>query len=247
MSDADRVLARLARPGAILALVARGGRGFGVFAKGDRRRRPLTRLTAAEVRSLEAEGVIARDSDLDGFILSSAGEARLARATAASDGEAFVAQHRRVVARTVMDKDGERRTVRGHDPAESLRKMAAFRDVNGGSWFGVAELRAAEKLRADWELGQIGIVRGSDLAAPPKGSASRGAGNAAEHLVGARCDARRRVAEALGSLAPPLHRAVEAVCLAEEGLEAVERMEAWPPRSGKLALKLGLAQLAARG
>jgi hypothetical protein len=244
--DVDRVLARLARPGAILAADARG-RGFGVFAMGDRRRRPLIRVAVAEVRELEAEGAITRDAELDGFVLSSAGEARLARAAAASAGEAFVAQHRRVVARMVMDRDGERRTVRGHDPCESLRKLAALRDASGGSWFSAAELRAAERLRSDWELGQIGIVRGSDLAAPPKGSASRGAGNKAEHLLGARCDARRRVAEALESLAPPLRRAVEAVCLAEEGLEAFERMEAWPPRSGKLALKFGLAQLAARG
>ncbi|MBS0384677.1 MAG: hypothetical protein JSS00_04935, partial [Proteobacteria bacterium] len=50
----------------------------------------------------------------------------------------------------------------------------------------------------------------------------------------------------LDSLAPPLRRVVEAVCLAEEGLEAVERMQAWPARSGKLALKMALAQLAAR-
>jgi Domain of unknown function (DUF6456) len=35
--------------------------------------------------------------------------------------------------------------------------------------------------------------------------------------------------------------------LHEEGLEALERSEGWPARSGKIALKLGLAQLAASG
>ncbi len=35
-----------------------------------------------------------------------------------------------------------------------------------------------------------------------------------------------------------------AAVLHEEGLEAIERAENWPPRSGKIALKLGLAQLA---
>jgi hypothetical protein len=38
---------------------------------------------------------------------------------------------------------------------------------------------------------------------------------------------------------------VERVCLCEEGLDALERSEGWPARSGKIALKLGLAQLAA--
>jgi hypothetical protein len=46
-------------------------------------------------------------------------------------------------------------------------------------------------------------------------------------------------------LAVPLRRVVERVCLREEGLEALERGEGWPARSGKIALKLALAQLAA--
>ena len=46
------------------------------------------------------------------------------------------------------------------------------------------------------------------------------------------------------ALAAPLRRVVERVCLHEEGLEALERAQGWPARSGKLALKLGLAQLA---
>jgi hypothetical protein len=35
--------------------------------------------------------------------------------------------------------------------------------------------------------------------------------------------------------------------LREEGLEALERAETWPVRSGKIALKLALAQLAQGG
>jgi len=48
----------------------------------------------------------------------------------------------------------------------------------------------------------------------------------------------------LEALAQPLRRVVERACLHEDGLEALERAEGWPARSGKLALKLGLAQLA---
>ena len=63
-------------------------------------------------------------------------------------------------------------------------------------------------------------------------------------VLAARCDARRRVSDALAKLAGPLRSVVERVVLREEGLEALERAEAWPTRSGKIALKLALAQLA---
>jgi hypothetical protein len=59
-----------------------------------------------------------------------------------------------------------------------------------------------------------------------------------------RCDARRNVADALAKLAPMLRRVVERVCLHEQGLEAMERGESWPARSGKVALKMALSQLA---
>lgn len=241
--DVERALVRLRVSGSIIAPL-QTGKGFGVFAKGDRRRRPTARLAPEQVRALEASGALSRSGQAHCFVLSSAGAARVARMTAAAD-EAYAAQHRRVIGRTVMERDGEVRDVRGHD-ADALRKLAAIKDASGQPWFSSQELAAAQKLRSDWELGQIGLVKGSDLAAPPRGATARGAGNAAEMLAGARCDARRRVAEALSSLAPALRRIVEAVCLADEGLAAVERLEAWPPRSGKLALKLALAQLAAR-
>jgi len=52
------------------------------------------------------------------------------------------------------------------------------------------------------------------------------------------------VADALDSLAPALRRVVERACLSEEGLEEMERGEAWPARSAKVALKMALSQLA---
>jgi hypothetical protein len=240
----ERALARLELTGSILA-PEKSGRGFGVFARGDRRRRPTARLTASQVRALESAGAIVAACDANCFVLSRAGVSRVAR-TAAAPTDAYLAQHRPVVSRTVMDASGVERSARGHEPDDTVRKLSAIRDPSGASWFSSDELAAATRLRADWERGQVGLVKGSDFAAPPKGEIARGAGNAAEHLAGARCDARRRVAEALESLALPLRRVVETVCLSEQGLPAVERMQSWPPRSGKLALKLALAQLAAQ-
>jgi hypothetical protein len=64
-------------------------------------------------------------------------------------------------------------------------------------------------------VGEIGMVRGSDWMAAPMGVGARGAGNAQEAAMARRCDARRRVADALARLALPLRRVVEGVCLRE--------------------------------
>lgn len=236
-----RALERLAAPGAVLA-PERSGKGFGVFASGDRRRSPMVRLSNLEVRELVSSGAI-RPGDGGAYVLSEAGGARVMR-EASTLPEAYAAQHRPIVDRAVIDNDGDVRVVRGHDIDRTLRRLAALRDGAGRAWLDGAELAAAARLKADWERGEMGLVRGSDWSAPPRGSTARGSG--ADGALAAHCDARRRVADALAALAAPLRAVVERVCLAEEGLEALERAEAWPARSGKLALKLALAQLAQR-
>lgn len=239
----ERALLRLASPQAVLA-PDRDGKGFAVFTTGDRRRRPAARLSAAEMAALDAEGALAPSPEKDAFVLSPAGHARVRR-DAATPQERFAAQHRPILDRTVMDGDGAPRRVRGHEDNAALKRLATLRAADGAPWLNAHELAAATRLRADWERSQTGLVRGSDWSAPPRGSASRGPVNAREVALAAQCDARRRMADALAALAPPLRRVVERVCLRDEGLEALERGEGWPARSGKLALKLGLAQLAA--
>jgi hypothetical protein len=234
-----RALERLAASGTILA-AERNGKGFGVFPMGDRRRRPLVRLMAEDVRELAASGALSRRED-GAYVLTSAGIARVARDIAAP-GEAYAAQHRPVIDRAVIDNAGEVQTVRGHDAEYVLRRLGALRDAAGKAWLDPVELAAASRLKADWERGEVGLVRGSDWSAPPKGVSGRAGG--VDAALAARCDARRRLTDALDALAPPLRAVLERVCLREEGLEALERAVAWPARSGKLALKLALAQLA---
>ncbi len=241
MSVFERALVQLAAEKALLAPL-RAGRGYGVYPGGDRRRRPLAKLSASEVQALASDGTLQR-GEQDCFSLSAAGRARLRRLEA-RPSEAFVAQHAPIADRAVMDEAGAVRAVRGLEASAVLRRLSALRDHQGRAWLSGAELDIAQKLRADWEAAQSGLVRGSDWSAPPLSASARGAGNAQERSMAARCDARRRLADALDALSPPLRRVVERVCLCEEGLEAIERAEHWPTRSGKLALKLGLAQLA---
>jgi hypothetical protein len=237
----ERVLLRLAHAGAVLAEVRQNG-SYGVFPTGDRRRRPVGRLQAETVRALQADGTLEAKGDAT-FVLSAAGRARVRRAGADVE-ERYLAQHAPIGERTVVDADGGLRQVRGLAASDVIRRLAALRDSGGAPWLSAAEIAAAERLRGHWEAGQAGLTRGSDWTAPPIGSTARGPGNAREHALAARCDARRHVEEALDALAAPLRRVVERVCLHEEGLEALERAQGWPARSGKLALKLGLAQLA---
>ncbi len=177
-------------------------------------------------------------------MLNEAGAARARREEASTDF-AFLAQHVPIGVRAVIDAEGGERSVRALDSHVGLRRLAALRDAGGKAWLTAPELAAAQSLRADWERGQAGLVSGADWRAPPRGAAPRGA-NGQDAAMAARCDARGRFEEALMALAPPLRRAVERVCLYDDGVETLERAEGWPARSGKLALKLGLAQLAMR-
>jgi len=235
-----RALLRLATSGAVLAVLPQG-RGYGVFPRGDKRRRPTAKLDDATVRQLEADGVVEALGDV--LVLTVAGRARVRR-EAATGEEGYLAQHEALADRDIVEKDGEVRRTRGVMPSSVIRRLAALRGADGTPWLTGAEISAAESLRAYWEAGQEGLVRGSDWTAPPMGSSPRGPSTAQERALAARCDARRRTAEALDALAPPLRRVVERVCFNEDGLETLERAHGWPARSGKVALKLGLAQLA---
>jgi Domain of unknown function (DUF6456) len=206
--DVERALARLVGAQAILA-PAPGGAGFGVFANGDRRRRPSARLSAAQVRDLSASGALAALPEKNVFVLSPAGRARVRRAEAAPS-EAYAAQHRPVEDRAVIDVDGDVQRVRGHDPHGPLRRLAALRGANGAPWLAPQELAAALRLRGDWEVSQIGLVRGSDWSAGPQSGSARGPGGR-EAALAARCDAGRRAAAKLEALAPALRRVVERV------------------------------------
>lgn len=233
---ADRALKAL--DGAVLTP---SGVGYGVFPNGDRRRRPLVRLSCEEARELEASGAITHDSASAGFVLTEAGKARVRRKQ--SPDAPFLVQHA-PVGLTQIAHEGAARTVTrvGDDP---LARLERVKDAGGRAWFSRSEIAAARRLRADWEAGQLGLVRGSDWSAPPRGAAPRGPGGAQDMALGHAVDARRRVETALGELAAPMRRAVERVCFLEMGFAVLEREERWPEASAKVALKCALAQLAA--
>lgn len=235
-----RALRVAARHGGTFA--PHGQSGFAIQADGDRRRRPLARLSAQEAKSLEREGALVWTQA--GFALTDAGRARVTRGEAPVPDAPFRAQHGALEDRFVADERGRVRSVRAAPADAALRRLAALRDGSGGSFLTKGELAAARRLSEDRDLGALGLIAGQDWAAPPRGSAPRGQGNGLEAAHTGAIDARARVAAALKALAEPLARVARASILEERGLEAVEAEAGWPARSGKIGLKLALAQLA---
>lgn len=234
-----RLLTRLARPGAMLALMP-NGTDFALYPAQDRRRRPLARIAGAMVDRLAGEGALALKTR-DTYVLSPAGRARCGRAMAAPD-EAWRNQHTPVGERPVVDAAGDIRAARGVAASEAL-KLSRIRDADGRAFFSAEELSAAARIAADWAAGQEGLLRGSDWSAPPRGATPRSAGGA-EAARAATVDARARVEAALGALTPAAAQIVKAACFEQLGLEAIERKAHWPARSAKVALKFALAELA---
>lgn len=243
-ANSKNALQRLASPGIELDL-DRDGRTHALYRGADRRRRAIMRISAADMKAWLTGGLIARIEGRSGYVATPAAQSAAKREAAPE--APFLAQHGALVERVTIDEQGEVRRVRGFDPHVCLRRLAALRDGDGRPFFSATEMRAASLLRQAWDEGQAGQVRGADWSAPPRGGVAHGPGIAAEAAMARGCDARKHVDDALERLAPPLRRAVERVCLWEQGIEALERGEGWPARSGKIALKLGLAQLAMSG
>lgn len=233
-----RAIARLEATGAVLLPIDAGGEAFGVFPKGDRRRRPLARLEAEAVRRLCSDGAL-EPADGGGFALSAAGRRRVRR-EAAAPAEAFQAQHQVRGARAVADPHGAAAVRRANLGESALDWLMRRAGPAGERFLSSSEYAAGRRFQDDCELaGRDGPATSDWLRAP----GGRGAGPAEPGLAPAR-RARVRIAGAMDALGPDLADVIRRACLTQDGLEAIERDKGWPRRSGKVALKLALARLA---
>lgn len=118
--------------------------------------------------------------------------------------------------------------------------MGRRRDRDGKPFLEPGQVAAAERLREDFELAQMGprVTQNWDrfmdggahgLKADPAG---RGPGAA-----------RDRVALALRELGPGLGDMILRCCCYLEGVEATEKAMGWPARSGKVVLRIALERL----
>jgi DNA-binding MarR family transcriptional regulator/lambda repressor-like predicted transcriptional regulator len=250
--EGRRVLRRLAEPGAVLAIAPEmekaavlrdlpGGRSL---------RTAVLDRAVAQAFALQDWIVCRKTGRVSTYEITPAGRAALRRLTDAADhsrqglAEAatpFADQHRHWADREVTDEDGPRRV--RYNAAESPVGLLGRRLDRDGTPFLAPELvDAAERLREDFELAQMGpriaqnwdrFLTGGDRGAfQPDSGQAEGPGRA-----------RARVAAALRDLGPGLGDVALRCCCFLEGLEVAEKRMGWAARSGKVVLRIALMRL----
>ncbi|CAN5365671.1 DUF6456 domain-containing protein [soil metagenome] len=231
---AFRLLSRLAVRGAVLA---RGGDGRWRLAGGGR---AAGAIDPAAVAALEARGLIA--SEAGGLAISASGAAHLRRRMLGGD-DAFAAQHQERGSVEIEDALlGRRRVTVNHDesPLAWLRRR---KDRDGRPMVDATEFSAGERLRRDYERGQLIPRVTANWTTSVAAGRRDGAGGIAD-LTDAALGARRRVEAALVALGPELAGLAVDFCCFLKGLEEIERERQWPARSAKVVLRLALGCLA---
>jgi hypothetical protein len=102
---------------------------------------------------------------------------------------------------------------------------------------------AGERLRADWERGQLAprVTMSWDSAPVAR---SRGGSAQGIDLNGSQIDARRRFDLAVAEAGPGLADILWRVVCSGEGMREAETALGWPARAGKLVLSLALDRVA---
>ncbi len=120
------------------------------------------------------------------------------------------------------------------------------REKDGSPYLHPDFVRAAERLREDFELAQMGTAVAQNWEGFLTGGVSSGAsgGRGASNGQTAPRDARARVSAALTDLGPDLGHIALRVCCYLEGVEEADRRMGWAARSGKVVLRIALRRLA---
>lgn len=229
---------RLSVPGARL-LPDGSGDGFAIYPGGDRRRRPMARVSRAAVEAARAQGWLTPEGE--GFVLST--DFRRAELRAEGGEIGFRMQHGGQERAHIAEDDG-RISVRVRlVPHSPLVRLARPGPDGTPPLLDRAEYEAGERLRADHARSTLSARMTSDWTAPPRSGTARGASGPEDAPLSA-IAAKDRVMNALDAIGPGLDRVVFAACIRETGLMQIEAEEGWPKRSAKIALKLGLTRLA---
>ncbi len=128
--------------------------------------------------------------------------------------------------------------------AESpLGLLARRRDKDGKLFLTLAQVRAGERLREDFELAQMGarVSQNWENFLTPR---TRGQGAQPRGPLDGPSAARARVRAALDDLGPGLADVALRCCCHLEGLESCEKRMGWSARSGKIVLRIALQRLA---
>ena len=129
-----------------------------------------------------------------------------------------------------------------NDFESPLYRLHSRQLANGRKYLDEHEFAAGERLRIDFERGQLQPNVTSNLGISSGRSKGGGHYKSAE-ISDFAIDARNRFRAAVTNLSPELADVAIDICCFLKGFETVEREKQWPPRSAKLMLKTALAEL----
>ncbi len=233
-AEAPRILRRLAEQGAVLviatdmekAAVLRTGVGGQMVQTAVLNRAVAQAFALRDWITCQKAGRIAT------YVLSSTGRIALRNL-----GGGGTADRDTTVDNAPLDDLGRRHR---HAAAESpVAVLARRRDRDGSAFLNNDLVAAAERLREDFELAQMGprvTQNWERFLTGPAASAEPGLPRGSQ-------SARDRVAAALGDLGPGLGDVALRCCCFLEGLETAEQHLGWAARSGKIVLRIALQRL----
>lgn len=253
MKEARRILRRLAESGAVLAVAPQMEKAAVLRELPDGRstRTAVVDRAVAEAFALKDWLALRRSGKVATYTLSKAGRTALKRLLEEprrrvdADGFAeaqqpFAEQHRTWGTKTV-EEDGKRRRLRYNMAESPVVALSRRREKDGKPFLSPDLVTAAERLREDFEVAQMGPRVAQDWDRFLTGG-TRGGFHSGGGLRGHE-GARARVAAALRDLGPGLGDMVLRCCCFLEGLEATEKRMGWSARSGKIVLRIALQRL----
>lgn len=142
-----------------------------------------------------------------------------------------------------INHDGRKQRALKNVNESPLDRLYHRKSVKGVAYIDSHEYQAGERLRKDFERGQLQPRISANLSGSV-GSAGKKGSSSGNEISDFALDARKRVENAMMILGPELSGVAVDICCFLKGLELVERERKWPPRSAKLMLKTGLSILA---
>lgn len=250
--EGKRILRRLVEPGAVLAIAPDLEMAAVVRDLPDGRslRTAVLSRAVAQAFTLKDWITLRKAGRISTYQITSAGRAALRRMIEeeeraqhglAEAAQSFGDQHRIWGEREVI-VDAERRRIRYNMAESPVGVLGRRRDRDGKPFLEAELVEAAERLREDFELAQMGprVAQNWDRFLT---GGDRGAFQPDSGLGEGPSSARGRVAAALRDLGPGLGDVALRCCCFLEGLEVAEKRMGWAARSGKIVLRIALMRL----
>lgn len=237
-----RILRRLCETGAVLA-VAEGMQTAVVVRETQGGATSKTASVSAEFVSVLALNdwvECAEPSRISRYRITPKGHMKLADL---SEKHEQSAEYPSVDEEPVQADTPKRRRIRYHAAESPVTALSRRKEKDGTPFLNETLVNAAERLREDFELAQMGprVTQNWDSFLTAGGEQGVYAGQAGTPLGPS--DARERVAKALSYLGPGLGDVALRCCCYLEGLESAEKRMGWSARSGKIVLRIALQRL----